>query len=92
VLNQINAASVGVNLSCCLEKALGKSTLLNLIGGIDTPSSGTIRFDQRDLTALKERERTCFGDNISVYLSILQPVADAHGDRNICCAGVEQSG
>ncbi len=38
----------------------GKSTLLNLIGGIDTPSSGTIRFGNRELTALNERERTLF--------------------------------
>jgi putative ABC transport system ATP-binding protein len=38
----------------------GKSTLLNLIGGIDTPSSGVIRFDHQDLTALDERARTLF--------------------------------
>jgi putative ABC transport system ATP-binding protein len=36
----------------------GKSTLLNLISGIDVPDSGSIRLDGVDLTALGERERT----------------------------------
>ncbi|MGH2343996.1 MAG: ABC transporter ATP-binding protein [Chloroflexota bacterium] len=36
----------------------GKTTLLNLIGGIDTPSSGTILLDGRDITRLTEHERT----------------------------------
>ncbi|WP_029214834.1 ABC transporter ATP-binding protein [Kallotenue papyrolyticum] len=38
----------------------GKSTLLNLIGGIDTPSGGTIRFGDQELTAMDERARTLF--------------------------------
>jgi len=36
----------------------GKSTLLNLISGIDVADSGTISFDDTDLSALGERERT----------------------------------
>ena len=36
----------------------GKSTLLNLISGIDVVDSGTIRLDDTDLSALGERERT----------------------------------
>lgn len=36
----------------------GKSTLLNLISGIDLPDSGSIVLDGVDLTALGERERT----------------------------------
>jgi putative ABC transport system ATP-binding protein len=38
----------------------GKSTLLNLISGIDIPDSGQIWVEERDLTALPERERTLF--------------------------------
>jgi putative ABC transport system ATP-binding protein len=34
----------------------GKSTLLNLIGGIDRPTSGGLRVDDVDLTALSERQ------------------------------------
>ena len=33
----------------------GKTTLLNLLGGVDRPSSGTIRIDKDDLTAMNER-------------------------------------
>jgi putative ABC transport system ATP-binding protein len=36
----------------------GKSTLLNLISGIDLPDSGAVLLDDVDLTALGERERT----------------------------------
>jgi putative ABC transport system ATP-binding protein len=32
----------------------GKSTLLNLLGGLDRPTSGTIEFDGRDLARLRE--------------------------------------
>ena len=36
----------------------GKSTLLNLLAGLDTPSSGKVRVDGQDLSALSERQRT----------------------------------
>ena len=38
----------------------GKSTLLNLISGIEALQSGTIRFGERALEALDEKERTRF--------------------------------
>jgi putative ABC transport system ATP-binding protein len=36
----------------------GKSTLLNLLGGLDRPTSGTIEFDGRDLAQLREAQVT----------------------------------
>jgi putative ABC transport system ATP-binding protein len=36
----------------------GKSTLLNILGGLDRPSSGVIEFDGRDLAQLREAEVT----------------------------------
>ena len=38
----------------------GKSTLLNILGGLDTPTAGTLRFRDHDLTQAAERERTAF--------------------------------
>jgi len=38
----------------------GKTTLLNLIGGLDTPTSGSIFVDGKDISQLKEREMTNF--------------------------------
>lgn len=38
----------------------GKSTLLNVISGLDTASSGTIRFKDECLTDLSEEEMTAF--------------------------------
>ena len=36
----------------------GKSTLLHLVGCVDTPSSGLILFERRDVAALSERARS----------------------------------
>jgi putative ABC transport system ATP-binding protein len=36
----------------------GKSTLLHLIGCVDTPTSGTVLFEERDVAALSESERS----------------------------------
>jgi putative ABC transport system ATP-binding protein len=38
----------------------GKSTLLNILGGLDSPSSGELRFEDRDLTRASEAELTRF--------------------------------
>jgi putative ABC transport system ATP-binding protein len=36
----------------------GKSTLLHMLGCVDTPSSGTLRFNGREVTQLSDRERS----------------------------------
>ena len=40
------------------ESGVGKSTLLNLIAGLDVPESGEILLEGRDLARLDENERT----------------------------------
>ncbi|AFY30336.1 ABC transporter ATP-binding protein [Cyanobium gracile] len=42
------------------QSGSGKSTLLHLIGGIDTPSSGSVAIGGVELTGLDERNRTLF--------------------------------
>jgi len=36
----------------------GKSTLLHMLGCVDTPSSGTLRFDDQDISTLNDRARS----------------------------------
>jgi putative ABC transport system ATP-binding protein len=38
----------------------GKSTLLNLIGTLDVPSAGSLRFDGREIGSLSQKERSRF--------------------------------
>ena len=41
----------------------GKSTLLQILGALDRPSAGTVRFDDKDLAALPQAELTRFRAN-----------------------------
>jgi putative ABC transport system ATP-binding protein len=64
----------------------GKSSLLNLLGGLDTPSAGKVRVDGRDLVNMSPIERTRYrrstvgfvwqnvGRNLIPYLSALENV------------------
>jgi putative ABC transport system ATP-binding protein len=36
----------------------GKSTLLNILGGLDTATSGTVLFEEHDLTSMNQKELT----------------------------------
>lgn len=42
------------------ESGSGKSTLLNMIGALDTPTSGKVLIDGRDIFAMKEKNLTVF--------------------------------
>ncbi len=48
----------GEFLSIAGPSGSGKTTLLNLIGCVDTPTSGTVKIDGRDIGALSERGLT----------------------------------
>ena len=55
------------------ESGSGKSTLLNMIGALDTPTSGKVFIDGRDIFGMKERNLTIFRRrNIGFFLSELQ--------------------
>jgi putative ABC transport system ATP-binding protein len=49
--------SAGEHVAISGPSGCGKSTLLHLVGGVDTPTAGSIVFEQRDLARLSEPER-----------------------------------
>jgi ABC-type branched-subunit amino acid transport system ATPase component len=51
----------------------GKSTLLNTIAGAHAPTSGTIRFDGRDITAALPFERTRAGLSLKFQITSVLP-------------------
>jgi lipoprotein-releasing system ATP-binding protein len=61
VLSDINlSVSSGDSLAITGPSGSGKSTLLNLIGTLDRPTSGTILFNNQDITKLDEKQTAEF--------------------------------
>jgi lipoprotein-releasing system ATP-binding protein len=50
----------GEMLALVGESGAGKSTLLHLLGGLDRPSTGTIQYGDREISALSEAEQADF--------------------------------
>jgi putative ABC transport system ATP-binding protein len=48
----------GEHIAISGPSGCGKSTLLHMLGCVDTPSSGTLRFDGREVTALSDAARS----------------------------------
>lgn len=66
------------------ESGSGKSTLLNCIGGLDTPTSGSVWMDGRDLFAMSENKRTVFRrQNIGFVFQSFQLVEELNVEQNI---------
>ncbi|MGC1457519.1 MAG: ABC transporter ATP-binding protein [Steroidobacteraceae bacterium] len=61
VLDQVSISIAAASETVIIGRSgSGKSTLLNLISGIDRPDAGRVIFEGRDLSALREPERTLF--------------------------------
>ena len=59
ILQGVSIAFPAQRFSLILGKSgSGKSTILNLIGGIDIPDSGAVFFDDSNVTSLPDRQRT----------------------------------
>ena len=54
------AIAAGEAVAIVGQSGVGKSTLLHILGTLDRPTSGTVRFDGVDLFALSEREQAAF--------------------------------
>ena len=75
----------GEYLAIMGESGVGKSTLLNLIAGLDQPDAGYVRFDGLDLNALDDNARTLLrrcamgfvfqAFHVMPYLTVQQNVA-----------------
>lgn len=66
------------------ESGSGKSTLLNEIGGLDTPTSGKIIIDGRDIFSLKEKELTIFRRrNIGFVFQAFNLIPELNVEQNI---------
>lgn len=50
----------GESVSVIGPSGCGKSTLLNIIGTLDTPTSGSLTFHGRDILAISDKERARF--------------------------------
>lgn len=62
----------------------GKSTLLNLLGAIDTPTSGKVFLDGKDIFAMKEKELSVFRRrNIGFVFQAYNLVPELNVEENI---------
>jgi putative ABC transport system ATP-binding protein len=50
--------ATGEYLAVCGPSGCGKSTLLHILGCVDTPTEGTLRVDDRDVSRLRDAERS----------------------------------
>ena len=66
------------------ESGSGKSTLLNMLGALDTPTSGQVFIDSKDIFAMKERELTVFRRrNIGFIFQAFNLIPELDVEQNI---------
>lgn len=66
------------------ESGSGKSTLLNMIGALDTPTSGKVLIDGRDIFSMKDKKRTIFRRrNIGFIFQAFNLIPELTVEQNI---------
>ena len=70
-LKEVNfSVSKGEFVAVVGESGSGKSTLLNMIGALDTPTSGKVFIDGKEIFTLEDEELTIFRRRKYMILSI----------------------
>ena len=66
------------------ESGSGKSTLLNMIGALDTPTSGKVLIDGKDIFTMKDEARTIFRRrNIGFIFQAFNLIPELNVEQNI---------
>ena len=66
------------------ESGSGKSTLLNMIGALDTPTSGKVLIDGQDIFNMKDEQRTIFRRrNIGFIFQSFNLIPELNVEQNI---------
>ena len=66
------------------ESGSGKSTLLNMIGALDTPTSGTVLIDGQEIFHMKDEQRTIFRRrNIGFVFQAFNLIPELNVEQNI---------
>lgn len=66
------------------ESGSGKSTLLNAIGALDTPSSGRVFIDNKDIFSMKEEKLTIFRRrNIGFVFQAFNLIPELNVEQNL---------
>ena len=66
------------------ESGSGKSTLLNMIGALDTPTSGKVLIDGREIINMKDEQRTIFRRrNIGFIFQAFNLIPELNVEQNI---------
>ena len=82
--NATFSVSKGEFVAIVGESGSGKSTLLNMLGALDTPTSGKVYLDGKDIFAMKERDLTVFRRrNIGFIFQAFNLIPELTVEQNI---------
>ena len=88
VVNAVRGVNLTVNrgetVAIVGESGSGKSTLLNMIGALDTPTSGKVLIDGKDIFAMNDRKLTVFRRrNIGFIFQAFNLIPELTVEQNI---------
>lgn len=70
------------------KSGAGKSTLLHIMGALDTPDTGTIRFDGKDITGLNKKELALLrNQEIGFIFQFHYLLPEFNALENVCIPG-----